>query len=399
MAGDLRDSTDTASAFAIERNARTLVERPEGTVYALDGLRAVAVLWVIAYHTWKRVGGTALQVEYEGTFRVANRGLLGVDVFFVLSGFLISSLLLREVESTGRIAFGRFYVRRALRILPVYWLTLAIFCVIDGENAGNAWANVFFVNNLQPESAQAMKWTWSLAIEEQFYLLFPLILAVGGSRRLHLLLGLFIAGIGVRAWLVRRYALHLPSPDHARLYYDVLYDKTYARFGELLAGAIAAYAVRSDAFLASARNARIAAPLGMVAAVAVIGGLALVDQPIFRYEPGPTLAFLFYTLSHVAFSAAVAWTIVACIARAPGARLVDATLSWRGFRPVAVLSYSAYLIHVMVIDAGPFGRAKTLGAMLVAFVTVPLATLIAATPLYLLVERPLMNVRERQKQS
>lgn len=396
-----RDLGDPRSAFAIERNARTLVERPAGTVYALDGLRAIAVLWVIAYHTWKRVGASALQAEHERWFRVANRGLLGVDVFFVLSGFLIGSLLLREVESTGRIAFGRFYARRALRILPVYWLTLAVFCLIDGENASNAWANVFFVNNLLPEAEQAMKWTWSLAIEEQFYLVFPLLLALAGSRRLHVLAGLFLGGILLRAWLVRRYELHLPRPDHARLYYDVLYDKTYARFGELLAGAIAAHAVRSEELLARVRGARFAAPLGMLAAAAVVVGLASVDQPIFRYDAGPIVAFLFYTLSHVAFSIAIAWVIVACIARAPGARVLDAFLSWRAFRPIAVLSYSAYLIHVMVIDAGPFDRAKTIGAMLFALVVVPVATFVAATPLYLLVERPLMNLRARgpQKQS
>ena len=142
-----------------------------GHIPALDGLRAVAVTWVIAYHYGLPLG---------------RLGSLGVDMFFVLSGFLISSLLAAEWLSTGGISLCRFYLRRALRLLPALWLMLLVFGPLLPP--GNAVAATAFASNW----AFILGWLpadgifthlWSLSIEGQFYCFWPVALMV--LLRLH----------------------------------------------------------------------------------------------------------------------------------------------------------------------------------------------------------------------
>ena len=150
-------------------NPRALLGyRPE-----LDGLRGVAVLSVMVFHSGLIVGGW-----------------LGVDVFFALSGFLITTLLVEEHHRTGRIRFGRFYVRRALRLLPalltlVIVMALVLLATTSREHRGYLVLYVaavlfYFANWVEPFGiplAWGFGHTWSLAIEEQFYLIWPLALA------------------------------------------------------------------------------------------------------------------------------------------------------------------------------------------------------------------------------
>ena len=164
---------------------------------ALDGVRAVAILAVLGVH------------DISETRIPTRGGFLGVDVFFVLSGFLITSLLYEELSDSGRIGFGRFYMRRALRLFPALALMAAAFVV---------WANVFgpsstvHAANIETlaTALYAQNWVvgyshlqnvgmvhaWSLSIEEQFYIVWPLLLmlliALG---RLRLAIGFCVTGL------------------------------------------------------------------------------------------------------------------------------------------------------------------------------------------------------------
>jgi peptidoglycan/LPS O-acetylase OafA/YrhL len=150
-----------------------------GHIRPLDGIRALAVLAVVGTHS-------RLPFFHGGGF--------GVDMFFALSGFLITSLLLREVERTATIAKGAFYVRRALRLFPPLAVMIVLTVIIDqiaasgGHHAAEAVpAVVFYVGNwLVAHNGQALGFfgqTWSLAIEEQFYLVWPLLLLIPAVRR------------------------------------------------------------------------------------------------------------------------------------------------------------------------------------------------------------------------
>ncbi|HET9720708.1 MAG TPA: acyltransferase, partial [Solirubrobacteraceae bacterium] len=151
---------------------RRLGRRP-----VLDGLRGVAVLLVIAEHTG-----------------LLHNGFLGVDVFFVLSGFLITTLLLEEFQRAGRISLRGFYARRARRLVPALLVAVAAFLVISaaadqsgfGDDVLAAAAGVTYITNilmaLTPTWLPAVGHLWSLGAEEQFYLLWPVVL-IAAIRR------------------------------------------------------------------------------------------------------------------------------------------------------------------------------------------------------------------------
>jgi peptidoglycan/LPS O-acetylase OafA/YrhL len=194
-----------------ERTARRLGRAP-----ALTGIRAVAIGLVILVHT---------------NISVAQGGWIGVDVFFVLSGFLITALLLNERDANGRFAVSKFYVRRIVRLVPAYWaflLILVVWAAIWRLGQFGSWSSEvvksatyqlnFFDINHYPQVG--IGHTWSLAIEEQFYLVWPLLLLVGLKfmpRRAFM--GLVVVGI-VGSFLATVVMAH-HGVSYRRLYYGL----------------------------------------------------------------------------------------------------------------------------------------------------------------------------------
>jgi peptidoglycan/LPS O-acetylase OafA/YrhL len=239
---------------------------------ALDGVRAVAVLAVLAFHA-----------EVPGF----SGGYLGVSVFFTLSGFLITSLLVNEAESTGRVSAGAFYARRARRLLPASVLCVALIVVLaavtdlfDGVADLRAhvvgsllqvanWVFLFGDGSYQQLFQQAagtaspLEHYWSLAIEEQFYWLWPIsflaLTRVAKTRRAQIaLLGTITAAFAVS------------SPVIAALWGgDAAYWATPARAAEILIGGVLALAVTGRSLPARWSMAAPAALLALAAAVAL----------------------------------------------------------------------------------------------------------------------------------
>ena len=209
-------------------------------ITGLDGIRAVAVMAVLFYHA-----------EYPW----ALGGFLGVETFFVLSGFLITSLLLAEWQSTGRIDLRAFWLRRARRLLPAVWLLLLVLPALGLLVAPDALprlredipAALFYITNWvyivrevpyfeafgRPPLLQQL---WSLAVEEQFYLLWPLLLLVllracSNNRNGLLTATLFLAALST-GWMA---ILYSPGADPLRVYYG-----TDTRAAGFLVGAMLA---------------------------------------------------------------------------------------------------------------------------------------------------------------
>src|SRR5258708_20126402 len=171
----------------------------------LDGLRAIAILAVLVTHF---------------TFQtVLTGGYLGVDLFFVLSGFLITSLLLSE-ERAGKVALGNFYARRALRILPPLFAAVAIALAVGATSVPAALAAIFFLANIVDIPMGALVPMWSLSVEEHFYALWPLLFIALGRHRVR------FAGYAILAVLATRVILLSMRV--------AVYDQTYPRAHSLL---------------------------------------------------------------------------------------------------------------------------------------------------------------------
>ena len=175
----------------------------------IDGLRAIAILSVVAWHY---VGASADAGSSSLLWRVTISGRSGVDLFFVLSGYLITSILLRNRDASNY--FSTFYARRAFRILPIYYVIVAIYVVGKSFNLSRTlfegsiptWSYVVGLQNfwMTFERTYGAFWlggTWSLAIEEQFYLLFPMLVFLLSLQRLRLvLLAVMIVCPLLRIW-------------------------------------------------------------------------------------------------------------------------------------------------------------------------------------------------------
>src|SRR5450432_2455636 len=236
-------------AFSPARNLRALLTRPPNTFAPLDGIRGATTIWVISAHCLFSAGAGRFPVivrDYPA-LRLTLLSNYGNDSFFVMSGFLIARLLMREHERNGSFALGRFFMRRAARLLPAYYLAIATAAALGLENRTALVYNLTYVNNFVPVMKQFMPWTWSLAVEEQFYLSLPFVLLVMYRTRYFrgaFLVGLAVLAVFVRLILVDRYNLGVPIVSMARQatpMIDVLYTKTYSRFGGLVCGVFIAY--------------------------------------------------------------------------------------------------------------------------------------------------------------
>ncbi|NOQ63948.1 MAG: acyltransferase family protein [Methyloprofundus sp.] len=221
----------------------------------IDGLRALSILWVISLHTLWMFGYFLDQqafIEFSTRAELSPffQGHLAVDSFFVISGFLIGYYLFREYQQHQTLQLKQFYLRRALRLLPAYFAVMLMVAATYPQNLHSLWANIFYVNNFLPLEQQFMPWTWSLAIEEQFYTLLPcLILLIAKTRRtLLVLVLLFLLSFIIRFSLSYSNQLQLPLPLHEVIdkqlmynYFDLIYDKSYSRYGGLIVGVIVAY--------------------------------------------------------------------------------------------------------------------------------------------------------------
>lgn len=218
-----------------------------GQIPALNGMRAIAVSFVLLVHSLRAPGFFT-----SPTLRhFISHGHIGVDIFFVISGFLITTLLVREYERHGRIDLKRFYVRRSLRIIPAYcaFLLVMAICQYAGEFRipSRDWiAALTYTTNFLYHPSWELGHTWSLSVEEHFYLIWPVVLfsagAVGGWR--------MAWGCVAVCWFLRCViSLVLPlvmAPADASYFSALAENSTFTRLDTISMGCLLALACRSD---------------------------------------------------------------------------------------------------------------------------------------------------------
>ena len=355
----------------------------------LDTLRAVAILLVFINHEAFRANSSALRL-------VQAVGLTGVDLFFVMSGYLIANQVLAGVHRGEALSLTAFYARRAFRTWPAYWVVLACYFLVPSWMGGNTppplWRSLTFTQNFNLAPGTAFSHAWSLCVEEQFYLVLPLAVLVGlrfgrRKRQLWYALGMLtLIGITARTFLWTR---HGPSwqgnPDD---YYPQIYYSTLCRFDEFLPGI--AVAILRNYYPEIWRHLMVRGRwLAGLAAVCVSiafylasarSGDDLTGYMLFMTVFGyPILALLFA----VAVIAALSPSSPLGRVRIPGAY------------HLALWSYSIYLSHkavgsILARVLGPPGVSPW-----VLFTAVAVGSVAVGALLYYLIERPFMRLRDR----
>lgn len=405
-----------------------LFTRPERNYKFIDGIRAIAILWVIVFHVW------LFHIEYypEVCENITKhpwlvwitRGDLGVDLFFVISGFLIGNLLFKEVIRSGKIRIKRFYLRRFLRLMPAY-----IACMIAGallskgtplENWDMAWLNLLYINNYIPHSY--MPWTWSLAIEEQFYLIIPFIILAFFPRiknKIWFFLPLALLSPILKYYNTTQildYTFPMKSIFYHGNWHDWFWDyyiPTHFRYGGLLTGVAIAYLhnyqkEKLQHFLDKNQELVRFLMAGSLLTIMAIASTSLgqwsnVESSIF-YKLPRWVGNFYEAIHRELFYYAVAFMITACLySEVKIVERVKQFLSLSFFFPVAQISYSAYLFHEMFmylyfIEAGRWFEGTSLpiwSVMVINGIVSLIAILFVASLMFLFIEQPFQRLKER----
>ena len=346
----------------------------KGYLPTLDGWRAVAIFAVIADHA----SGYSIQARFPRVFAVTRIGPNGVSLFFAISGFLITSRLLEEFDTFGKISLRGFYIRRGSRILPAAMAYLAILgllgmCGIVALSPVEWWSSVLFWRNYLPPALITRGWGgytihyWSLAVEEHFYLIWPALLVLSGPRKSKWV----AAGLALVVACWRSWDFHHQFIEHhvAGLLFA---SRTDVRLDGLFLGCLAALLAREQQWRGFFRRIS-RPPLWLLLVIAYFS-----VQIYYRRH--------YYTILESALLAA----IVAGTVLRPET-LFGRVLELRWMRWVGRLSYSLYLWQQLLLLPGaksPWGRLQHFPLNLVLLIAI-------AALSYEFIERPLIRLGHR----
>ena len=368
---------------------------------ALHGMRVLAILSVIAYHvTWIFMAEQGILLD-PGFFTQSLAIFFGMDLFFILSGFLIGSILLRSIATTGVQHIKRFYLRRIFRTFPSYYLVLTALVLAFGLTANQrhhlVWEYVYGTNFMPLDRGQTvMFWGWSLALEEQFYLTVPFLFLIlkrlrTVQTRLALVTVLWLAGLVVRLVIFYRGA-----PWNDMELYGKVYFRTHTRFDLLVAGImIAIVHQRWGKDIAEWLKAPFHRVVLALPALACLWFLLRATSDLPEHAQVIRM-FLWGTVTSVMYFGLIPLALY-------GDGWVVRALSLPFFRRLATLGYGVYLVHIPIIDhimvpAGRAAQARHWPMLLVwpaALLSTFLLSVLVAYALHVVVEKPSLRLRDR----
>jgi peptidoglycan/LPS O-acetylase OafA/YrhL len=355
----------------------------------LNLLRAIAIVWVMTFHSYIVWNITDAIRPYW------QFGWMGVDLFFMLSGYLIGSQVLKPLARGEPLRFGDFYLRRALRIFPAYFVVLALYALWPDfrEQPGMqpVWQFLTYTVNLLIDTTKnlAFSHVWSLCVEEHFYLLFPL-LAWVLTRRASLgktvtaCLAILLGGIALRSFIWLHWMQPVQDADdgqYGTIFLEHIYYASYSRLDGLLAGvALAAIQVwRPLWWMHMQTKVRLL----------VLGGLAVTATAMWIFTD--RAGFIATSIGYPLLSLGLA--LLVCAASGGQSWLGRWRVPGAGW--LALASYSLYLSHKGVFHL----VHQALAAYpqihgLAAFACYALATLLGGALLHYAVERPFLRLRD-----
>jgi peptidoglycan/LPS O-acetylase OafA/YrhL len=355
-------------------------------LHGLDHLRALAIILVFFFHY--RLFGHPHWVQKVGIF-----GWTGVDLFFVLSGYLIASQLFETIAENKKIFIGEFYFKRLMRTIPAYLVVVAIYFLVPAFRETEAlpplWKFLTFTQNfgIDVKHYATFSHAWSLCIEEQFYFLLPIITAIliyfkAGKKSFVLLIGLFILGFLLRGYIWIKFVSPFVFTDnYFALWARWIYYPTYTRLDGLLTGiAIAGifkfYPNVKEYFIRQGN-------------ILLIISFLILGSTYFLYLHQFSIALSLFSFPLIAFG----YGLLVVSAISPTSILYK--LNSKITKAIATLSYSIYLthkglIHVTQQQFVKFGIGVNSYVMLLLCIIVVIA---GAIILHLAIEKPFLQLR------
>ena len=345
-------------------------------INGFNGLRGLAAVSVILTHLqifkWLEDNGiipNPLVRSLDGT--------VGVQAFFVLSGFLITHLMHQEAERHGHISIYNFFIRRALRILPLYFFVLLIITALKllGTEA-TSWRGILFagtyLTNFIPKDwyAPILGHTWSLAVEEHFYLIWPFVFILAGKKLPQLIISVVIFSVALQVFLQ-----HATTTSHAFFVerWSFIAGRDIA-LGCLFATLLSRDSVQTSSRILARRSAL---------------GLALLLWLSEVWLPAPQTAITL--VRGIGLGLIISWIFL------NQHSVVTRCLEWRPLRYLGIISYGLYMYQGLFLSTGPYRAANQtwppdphLGLVLLIIVT-PLS--------YHLLEKPLLRLKGRFQKS
>ncbi len=342
---------------------------------SLDGLRGIAVICVLLVHaSYGKISG----------------GFLGVDLFFVLSGYLITSILQKEYMSFGSISYYNFYMKRILRLLPPLALCIFMYVIyklfVPSVGVENPLLIIFssllyFVNVIHESHLGPMVHLWSLSVEEHFYLFWPVLVAgllfkFSKNKQMAFVFFLVLLTSLFRIWV---YHTNSIDPIRSGIFSIDSYRFTFCRIDAILLGAFAAIALTDKTqFFKTKMNPN----LGLVLLLMPLGLLVLVldaKDPIWRYG------------GFMLTNALALFLIVFAIFNPNNRLLANRILLWFGQR-----SYGIYVYHYLIFEAlEPMRIAGNTSNFILVTCLRVLISLLFAEVSYRLMEKPILKLKKR----
>lgn len=368
----------------------------------LHGLRVIAIISVVQYHvtTIMTVDRLALSRNLViSSFTI----FFGMDLFFMLSGFLIGSILLRSLAKTGKQDLGRFYIRRISRTFPAYYVVLTFLALTTPLTASQSrhlvWEYLYATNfmSLAPTNV-VMVWGWSLALEEQFYLTVPVLFFFlhrlrSDRRRLYVLLAIWLLALGIRLTIFFRY-----TPWTESALYQALYFRPHTRFDTLVAGLVLA-------LVHQRWGERIAEWLKAPFHRALLGLSSLTCLWILLqpWAFGIGAVQLVHVFSWGTVTSVMYFGVLLLLLHGDKDNWISRFLSHPIFRNIATLGYGVYLLHVPICEQLVMPAVHALSARhwpmtlvwLSALTSLMVLSLGLSYVLHVVIEKPSLRLRER----
>lgn len=356
--------------------------------HSLDMLRAAAITYVFLFHYFILSHGQPAWLPNAAQF-----GWTGVDLFFVLSGYLISNQLFTEIKNTGQLSLGRFFAKRIFRIIPAYLVVVGIYFLIpafrEKEQLPPLWKFLTFTQNLglNIKERGTFSHAWSLCVEEHFYLALPLLLILlQATNKLKnavwLLIALFFSGFAIRyACYHNQYLPHATDHDAWVHWYKYIYYPTYNRLDGLLAGVAIAAIYNYKPMLS--------ATLSKYRYVIAIAGILWLGIAYYICTDQQTAIASVYGYPAVALGFGL--LLIAGIS----SRNICYRFKTAIITHIATLSYSIYLTHKGIIHLTHHYLSAYIASPNVMLLICAGNCMLAAYALHATIEKPFLRLRDK----